>query len=388
MLLKVLISLKLLIYLQFWITIFRKRHTMNKRNTILIVDDIPQNIQLAAQHLKSLNLKLLYATSGKKALQLLTKNGVDLILLDVMMPELNGYDCCRQIRTNPQWRDIPVIFLTARNEVNDIIKGFEAGGSDYITKPFYGQELVARVRTHLDLKNHRDLLERREVQLKELLHILSHDLRNSLSGITMTMDLAEIEKAELERYRGRLRDLSTNGLDILDLVRTMLLLEEKPLQLNPVLLNDCIHHCLHLLSTKIKEKKINIVLDLKNDYRVMAEETSLINSVVMNILTNALKFSYSGGTVRINLKENKDKIELIVMDEGTGIPDTLLPHLFDVRKGHSLRGTEGEKGSGFGLPLVKKFMTAYGAELQVESSEAGTAIHLLFPAIDPLQGSE
>ncbi|MBF9015673.1 MULTISPECIES: hybrid sensor histidine kinase/response regulator [unclassified Oceanispirochaeta] len=361
---------------------------MNKRNTILIVDDIPQNIQLAAQHLKSLNLKLLYATSGKKALQLLTKNGVDLILLDVMMPELNGYDCCRQIRTNPQWRDIPVIFLTARNEVNDIIKGFEAGGSDYITKPFYGQELVARVRTHLDLKNHRDLLERREVQLKELLHILSHDLRNSLSGITMTMDLAEIEKAELERYRGRLRDLSTNGLDILDLVRTMLLLEEKPLQLNPVLLNDCIHHCLHLLSTKIKEKKINIVLDLKNDYRVMAEETSLINSVVMNILTNALKFSYSGGTVRINLKENKDKIELIVMDEGTGIPDTLLPHLFDVRKGHSLRGTEGEKGSGFGLPLVKKFMTAYGAELQVESSEAGTAIHLLFPAIDPLQGSE
>lgn len=361
---------------------------MNKRNTILIVDDIPQNIQLAAQHLKSLNLKLLYATSGKKALQLLAKNDVDLILLDVMMPELNGYDCCRQIRTNSHLRDIPVIFLTARNEVNDIIKGFEAGGSDYITKPFYGQELVARVRTHLELKNHRDLLERREVQLKELLHILSHDLRNSLSGITMTMDLAEIEKVDLERYRGRLRDLSTNGLDILDLVRTMLLLEEKPLQLNPVLLNDCIHHCLHLLITKIKEKGITLVLDMKNEYRVMAEETSLINSVVMNILTNALKFSYSGGTIRINLKENNDKVELVVIDEGTGIPDTLLPHLFDVRKGQSLRGTEGEKGSGFGLPLVKKFMTAYGAELQVESGEAGTAIHLLFPAIDPHQGSE
>jgi two-component system, sensor histidine kinase and response regulator len=360
------------------------KQVMNRTNTILIVDDIPQNIQLAAQHLKSLNYKLLYSTSGTKALQLLAQNQIDLILLDVMMPEMNGYDCCRRIRSNSEWKDIPVIFLTARNEVNDIIKGFEAGGSDYITKPFYGKELVARVRTHVELKNHRDLLEKREVQLKELLHILSHDLRNSLSGITMTMDLAEIEKAELERYSGRLRDLSTNGLDILDLVRTMLLLEEKPLQLNPVLLNNCIHHCLHLLSTKILEKNIKLELDLQDEYTVMAEETSLINSVLMNILTNALKFSYSGGSVKIFLERNGNKIELSVIDEGTGIPETMVPHLFDVRKGHSLKGTEGEKGSGFGLPLVNKFMTAYGASLQLESSDAGTTVYLLFPVITPV----
>lgn len=361
---------------------------MHKRNTILIVDDIPQNIQLAAQHLKSLNVKLLYATSGKKALQLLTLNSIDLILLDVMMPEMNGYDCSRQIRTNPRWRDIPVIFLTARNEVNDIVKGFDAGGSDYITKPFYGQELVARVKTHLELKNHRDLLERRENQLKELLHILSHDLRNSLSGISMTMDLAEIENTTLEKYRDRLKDLSTNGLDILDLVRKMLVLEEKPIQLKPVLINDCIHHCLHLLTTKIEEKGIVLALDLKEDYWVLAEETSLINSVIMNILINAIKFSYRNGTVRIALHRINSKVELSVIDEGTGIPENMIPNLFDIRKGQSLKGTEGEKGSGFGLPLVHKFMSAYGAEVVVDSSSKGTAMHLVFSTIETPQPSE
>lgn len=361
---------------------------MNKRNTILIVDDIPQNIQLAAQHIKALEFKLLYATSGKDALQILAKNPVDLILLDVMMPEMNGYDCCRQIRTNYQWRDIPVIFLTARNEVNDIIQGFEAGGSDYITKPFYGQELVARVKTHLELKSHRDRLEQRELQLKELLHILSHDLRNSLSGITMTMDLAAMEKAGLDQYQGRLRDLSSNGLDILDLVRTMLVLEEKPLKLTSVLLNDCIHHCIHLLSTRIEEKGITMDLDMEEEYHVLAEETSLINSVLMNILTNALKFSYRNGMISIGVRTSERGIRLTVRDRGTGIPSDLEPHLFDVRKGQSLKGTEGEKGSGFGLPLVKKFMNAYGGDVELICPEEGTEISLTFPPAEGVKNSD
>lgn len=117
----------------------------------------------------------------------------------------------------------------------------------------------------------------------------------------------------------------------------------------------------------------------------MAEETSLINSVLMNILTNALKFSYNGGIVKIILKQYKNKIVLSVIDEGTGIPENMQPHLFDIRKGQSLKGTDGEKGSGFGLPLVNKFMTAYGAELQLKSSDAGTCIDLLFPMIEILK---
>ncbi|MDC7232219.1 MAG: hybrid sensor histidine kinase/response regulator [Spirochaetales bacterium] len=354
-----------------------------KTSTILIVDDIPQNIQVAAQHLKSLNYRLLYATSGDKALSLMAANTVDLVLLDVMMPEMNGYDCCRKIRSNPDWKDIPVIFLTARNEVNDIVRGFDTGGSDYITKPFYGKELLARVKTHLELKNHRDMLARRELQLKELLHILSHDLRNSLSGITMTMDLAELANESLDTYSDRLRDLSTNGLNILDLVRNMLLLEEKPLKLAAVSLNECISHCLHLLSPRIEEKGIQIDFNAEQEYRVLAEEVSLINSVLMNILTNALKFSFKDGTITVHLVETESKTILSVTDRGKGIPEALIPHLFQIGKGQSQRGTEGEKGSGLGLPITNKFVQAYGAELDLESSSAGTTVKILFPALVP-----
>lgn len=351
-------------------------------STILIVDDIPLNIQLAAQHLKSLNHRLIYATSGEMALQQLKKHPVDLILLDVMMPELNGYDCCRRIRSFPEWKDIPVIFLTARNEVKDIITGFEAGGSDYITKPFYGQELVARVKTHLELKHHRDMLARREVQLKEMLHITSHDLRNSLSGITMTMDLADLEGKPLDLYRSKLSDLSKNGLDLLDLVRTMLLLEEKPLSLEPVLLNECIRHCLHLLNTKIKAKEITLDINLDYDFVVLAEEISLINSVIMNILTNAIKFSHKGGTITITAEDSEALTTVKICDGGTGVPEEMIPHLFNVEKGKSMRGTEGEKGSGFGLPLVMKFMKAYGGNISISNRrEGGTEAVLTFPLL-------
>ncbi len=350
--------------------------------TILIVDDIPLNIQLAAQHLKSLNHRLIYATSGEMAIQQLKKHPVDLILLDVMMPELDGYDCCRRIRSYPEWKDIPVIFLTAKNEVKDIITGFEAGGSDYITKPFYGQELLARVKTHLELKQHRDLLARREVQLKEMLHILSHDLRNSLSGVTMTMDLAELEGKPLDLYRSKLSDLSANGLNLLDLVRTMMLLEEKPLQLVPVLLNECIKHCLHLLNPRIEAKEIRVVTDLDYDFVVLAEEVSLINSVLMNLLTNAIKFSHKGGVITVSASEDEESTCLRIIDEGTGIPEAMIPHLFNVEKGKSMKGTGGEKGSGFGLPLVKKFMTAYGGTIEMANREEGGAeSKLTFPLL-------
>jgi len=357
---------------------------LNKQ-TILIVDDIPRNIQLAAEHLKVHHYRLLFATSGEMAISILHQNRVDLILLDIMMPHVNGYETCRRIKSVSQWSDIPIIFLTSRDDISDIVKGFESGGADYITKPFYGQELVARVKTQLELKDQRSKLERNQHQLKDLLHILSHDLRNSLSGIAMTIDLADLEEKPVEIYKDRLKDLSSNGLKILDLVRTMMVLEEKPLQLNSVNLNDCIRHTVHLLNTRFEEKGIKVVMNLGPDIEVLAEETSLINSVLMNVLTNALKFSYEGETVSVSITKEGSYVSLKVKDKGVGISEDKILHLFDVQKGISLVGTRGEKGSGFGLPLVEKFMNAYGGEVQVEShvkgseqKDTGTTFTLLF----------
>ena len=362
---------------------------MNKKRIILIVDDIPKNIQLVAQHLKPLNYKLLFATSGSKALKLLEENPVDLILMDIMMPEMNGFETCRIIKGKSQYSRLPIIFLTARNEVSDIVEGFDAGGSDYITKPFHGQELIERVKTHLELKIHRDQLQGRQRQLQELLHILSHDLRNSLSGITMTMDLADMEKRPLNNYELRLRDLSQNGLSIIDLVRTMLSLNEKPLELKPTNLNESLNQSLTILKPFIDSKKIRVKIHHTSDLQVMAEPTSLVNSVLNNILTNACKFTEEKGELIITMEEKNQNTVLTLRDFGVGIPEEIQSYLFDIHRATSRPGTNGEKGTGYGLPLARKFMNAYGGTIHIRSKTAGTPdfprgteISLSFPEIE------
>ena len=344
--------------------------------TILVIDDVAQNIQIAAQQLKEQGYRILFATSGQRAVELVHQRRIDLILLDIMMPDMDGFETCRIIQKD--FPEIPIIFLTAKNDVGDIVKGFEAGGSDFITKPFHGRELQSRVRTHLDLKSQKDKLADNKKQLQDLLHILSHDLRNSLSGIIMTMDLADAEGKSVDVFRQRLEELSQNGLDVLDLVRTMLSLDEKALQCDAVDLRSCIEQSLRLLESLFRKKSVSTILDMPEDYRIRAEETSLVNSVLLNILTNALKFSYPDSQINIKVYSERNRVYMEIEDHGTGISPEMLPNLFDIQKGKSLRGTDGEKGTGFGLPLAGKFMKAYGGDIRVDSSPPGTVVTLIF----------
>lgn len=127
--------------------------------TILIVDDLPNNIKVATQFLQKLEVKIIYATSGKQAIQRALNTQPDLILMDVMMPEMDGFETVKELKNNPLLSSIPIIFLTAKSEIEDLKKGFEIGGVDYITKPFNGEELIARVSTHLELSLYRKDLE-------------------------------------------------------------------------------------------------------------------------------------------------------------------------------------------------------------------------------------
>ena len=345
---------------------------MNRQRTILIVDDIPKNIQLVAQNLKPLGYRLLFATSGKKALDLLEENKVDLVLLDIMMPEMNGYETCKEIKKIDAYSNLPVIFLTAKNEVADIIEGFDAGGSDYITKPFHSQELIKRVRTHLELKIHRDKMQQSQKQLQELVHILSHDLKNSLSGITMTMDLAKLENKQLDVYSQRIRDMADNGLSLIDLAKTMLMMEEKPFVLKATDLSDCLEQSMAILNPLIESKMIHLTIRKEEDHSVLAEPTSLVNSVLNNILTNAIKFSEEKSELQLTIRRENKWIALRLRDFGMGIPEKMQENLFNIHKSVSREGTKGEKGTGFGLSLLKKFMDAYGGDVTIKSSTEET----------------
>src|SRR5262245_3906688 len=138
---------------------------MNER--ILIVDDTPANIQMLSGMLKEKGYQLSVATNGMQALEVLEKIKPDLILLDVMMPELDGFETCRRIKRSEAWRDIPIIFLTARTEIEDIVRGFEIGAMDYVAKPFNAHELMARVSTHLTMDQLRRNLEEKNEELAQ-----------------------------------------------------------------------------------------------------------------------------------------------------------------------------------------------------------------------------
>ena len=166
-----------------------------KTPTILIVDDNPNNVKVIALSVRQMNHKLVIATNGKIAVEMVERTRPDLILMDVMMPVMDGYEACRIIKSEPRNDNIPVIFLTALNDKENTVMGFEAGGVDYITKPFNQNELISRINTHLELKFTRDELEKTTKHLAEIngvkdkmFSVIGHDLRSPLGSVKMTLE--------------------------------------------------------------------------------------------------------------------------------------------------------------------------------------------------------
>ncbi len=369
----------------------------SEKPLILIVDDNPKNIQLVGNILRQ-NVKcdFSFASNGFQALDAIEKNPPDLILLDVMMPELNGFETCKRLKADERFCDIPVIFLTARIESEDIVNGFQHGAVDYIPKPFVPSELLSRVTTQLKIKEHSDIIQQQNDERKQLLHILCHDLSNPFSSLISCLDL--ISDADMfMKFKDNLMSLAENGLNIIELIRRMRSLDEKGLQLdpNPVNLKKLIEKSLGILKARIATKNIDIAIDIPAEIRVHVESVSFVNSVINNLLSNAIKFSQTGGKIEISAKENDREISLNIRDHGIGMPEALCANLFDIRKATSRPGTNGEPGTGFGMPLVKKFIESYDGRLSVSSAESktspdnhGTVVEVILPNPENLSVSE
>jgi signal transduction histidine kinase len=361
---------------------------------ILIVDDTLKNIQVLGTVLKNEGYQINVAQNGVQAVKLAQQILPDLILLDVMMPEMDGFQACEEIKKIPETADIPIVFLTARTETESIVRGFELGAVDYVTKPFNAAELLVRVHTHLSLKYSKDLLESVNKERKELLHILCHDLANPMNSIISVLSV--MNDSNSEKLQGFLLEAAQQGLDIINMVRQMRALEEHKLQFQAVNLKKILTTAYNLLHQRFKEKNLTLRIDIDDDLFVYVEEVSFANSVVNNLLTNAIKFSYTGNTIHVKAK-HLDAKQLILSfeDTGIGMPETLVNNLFDVSKTTSREGTQGEQGTGFGMPLVKKFMLAYGGDIDVQSkaereypADHGTCITLILPIASATAESE
>ncbi len=353
---------------------------------ILLVDDNPKNLQTLAVMLSEKGYRIGMAQSGSQALKAVELSPPDLILLDIMMPIMDGFEVCRMLKSSVETQKIPVIFLTALADAEDVIRGLDNGAVDYITKPFNISEVVARVRTQLQLKFSAEMLEQKSTEQKELLRILCHDLANTVGVVKTYLSYAK-HKPEIYLKRGDTMRLAVgNALETIELVRKLRALGEEKIKLalEPVHLQTCIRDSLTILQEQFSTKNITPIVHVNDEASILADKVSFVNSVLNNILTNAIKFSFPDSQIIIDAEKDNDSIIIKIRDFGIGMPCHLLDKIFDISQITSRQGTNGEVGTGFGMPLMKKFINAYGGTVEVSSwekvnseEEHGTEVKLI-----------
>ena len=365
----------------------------DKTPIVLIVDDNPNNVKVIAVILRQLNYKLVIATSGKSAIELVEKTRPDLILLDIMMPEMDGYETCEIIKSDPKNKNLPIIFLTALNEKENIVKGFEKGGVDYITKPFNKDELISRVKTHLELKFTRDELQETTNHLTDLnalkdkmFSVIGHDLRSPLGSVQMTLELLsqDIIQPGDEDYKETIDLLKKTTDEVYSLLENLLgwaKSQSGNLTVEPESLKllDVVNSIFLLHRGNLNLKQIEFENKVDTDITALAD-LNTIKVVLRNIVSNAIKFTPEKGKITIDACQKDNHVEVSVTDSGVGIPEENIPKLFDSKKHLTTYGTNRESGSGLGLVLCKNFIEKNNGEVWVESEVGnGTTFYFSLP---------
>jgi len=353
---------------------------------ILVVDDQPTNIQVVGSALGALGHEIVPAGDGPTALKRLALRCPDLILLDLLMPGMDGCEVCRQLKENAEWKDIPVIFLSAADNKDFIVRALDAGGVDYITKPFNQAELISRVRTQLALKAAHDRLRQLAEDKDELLGVLAHDMKNYLGGMNMS---AELLHEGIDRLQdGRLAKLSGNILrstaQLLAFMREFLAnaaadngFIPKPTTLN---LTDVATGVIQQYQEAARRKKIEIRAEFAASTTTVLADASALDQVLDNLLSNAIKFSPCGKRVFVSVRLTDQQVECVVQDEGPGFTAEDKARMFRRYGRLSARPTGGEPSTGLGLSIVRKLVQAMNGELTCESTPGrGTAFAVRLP---------
>ncbi|MDQ1267342.1 MAG: two-component system, sensor histidine kinase and response regulator [Bacteroidota bacterium] len=375
--------------------------------TILIVDDNANNLQLIGNILRNMNYKILVASDGAMALDIVSKKQPDIILLDIMMPEMDGFEVCRRLKNDEKNRDIPIIFLTSLKDTENIVEGFEAGGVDYITKPFKKEELLVRINTHLELKLSKDIIIKQNKQLKALnstkeiqnrqlkelnatkdkfFSIISSDLRSPIISLInlaelLSGDLNQYSVKEIQQLAVQLHDSSIGLYKQLDNLLQWSRSQTGRIDFQPDTYDifELLTRNIQIVNDAAAEKKIEIK-NLVEPPLVLYFDQNMINTVLRNLIANAVKFTNNGGEVTLCSKDLGSSVEIIISDTGVGIDKDKIAKLFKIDTTFRTVGTLGELGSGLGLLLCKEFLEWHGCVLKIESeSGVGSTFSFVLP---------
>lgn len=361
---------------------------------ILIVDDTPANVQVVGTLLRAGGFRTAVAMSGGEALSTLETLAPDLILLDIAMPDMTGIEVCERLKAQERTRHIPIIFLTALTEKADLLRGFEVGAVDYVTKPFDVQELTARVRAHLEIKHSRELLAAQNRRLAELnrekdefLGIASHDMKNPLTAVQGLSELMLMQKEMPPHQVQRLAKVIFNSaIQLNELINNLLDINRIEMQgLKPNLTSIDIVECVRAVQNDYTDRATakDIMLHFAADKErcSLQSDAFFMRQVIENLVSNAVKYSPKGKNVYIEVTESEsDRIRIAVRDEGPGLSAEDKKKLFGKFARLSARPTAEESSTGLGLSIVKKIVESLGGKVWCESElGAGATFLLEFP---------
>jgi two-component system, sensor histidine kinase and response regulator len=363
---------------------------------ILVVDDNTRNIQVIGTILREARYEVGFALDGKQAIDLLNDSGnYDLVLMDIRMPVMDGYEACSIMKKDERLKEIPVIFISASHETDNIISAFDTGGVDYVTKPFNAKELLARVNTHIELrqrtlevKNYVIELEKLNATKDKFFSIIAHDLRNPFEGILMITRnlLSKLPAGSSDEVIVQLRMLESvadSGNKLLENLLIWSRAQTGSIAFNPgeIILESLVNRCIDSISTQAEAKNIRINYTSSGEIKVYTDEAMFLH-VLRNLLTNAVKFTPRDGSVNILAEKSLKGVEVSVIDTGIGISKDDIDRLFKIDGNICSRtGTQNEAGSGLGLILCGEFVEKMGGAICAESEPGkGSRFTFTLPA--------
>ncbi len=378
---------------------------------IFVVDDMPANIGVLSDFLTAQGFEVLIAQTGSSALQKIENAEPHLILLDIFMPGIDGFETCRRLKANPKTKGIPIIFMTALKDTVDQVKGLELGAVDYVTKPFQQEEILARIKTHLSisqlqqqLTNHNAELQAKNADLNTLTHTLvqqreelqvayaelaraarlkdeflanmSHELRTPLNAVLGIAEVLQegIYGALNPKQIKSIHTIEEGGQHLLSVINDILNLAKieagkVKLEMTPVSAEEIANACLRLIETLAQKKSIKISITVNIDMAIIKADKRQLKQILFNLLGNAVKFTPERG--EINLEINGDSkrgtVDFIVSDTGIGIEKSCMDMLFKPFVQLDSGLNKAYNGTGLGLSLVYRLTELHGGCVSVES---------------------
>jgi len=371
-----------------------------KQTKILMVDDLPSNLQTLSDLLTAYGYINVQARDGQTALNLVQADLPDLILLDIYMPGMDGYEVCRRLKADERTKHIPVVFISALSDIDNVVKAFEAGGADYIVKPFQFREVLARVVSQLTLVRQRREIETLRAQDRQhfeslqrmkdqFIRMATHDLRNPLNVILGYANIIErlnisdpdlsLRNEAVENIRDSVEKMRSLVSDLLDFAQFE---TGTYLTLAPVLLSQFIDKCLNRLHVVAVQKNIELAYTaLAEAVTINVDETYMARAID-NLVSNAIKYTPAGGRVEVQIERTDQQVCIRVADTGLGIPEEDLPHIFDPFYRVRYAGHEQVEGSGLGLSIVKTVVEQHHGQVMVESRPGkGSTFRVTLPVV-------